>query len=148
MKRGISTLALLGMISLLFAGTALAAPGLWHNPDRDGHGLSISQPTDGGHAVIWYKYRLDGTATFLLAEPCPEFPCASELFEPSANYLGGELDRGEQVGLIDIDIAEGDRLRVYFDLRAWTWPRCEGVSAYGVVWRECAGWITFHRLAD
>ena len=136
------------LAGLCLVGSALAEPGLWHNPERDGHGISISQPGDGGHAVLWYKYRTDGTAAFLMAEPCPAFPCASPLFEPTARYLGGELDLGEPVGLIEIDAAAENRMRVYFDLREWTWPRCEGVSAGGVVWRECAGWITFHRLAD
>ena len=143
-----SRLVIVFAIGLLLAIPAQAAPGLWHNPDRDGHGLSISQPTAGGHAVIWYLYRPDGTAAFLLAEPCREFPCASALFEPSAGYMGGNLDAGDPVGLLEIGTAQNNRLRVYFDLIPWTWPRCEGVSAGGFLWRECAGWITFHRLAE
>ena len=136
---------LIGLL-LLLPSVVFAAPGLWFEPAREGHGLSISAPTSGGHAVIWYLYREDGSAAFLLGGPCREFPCVTELFEPKARYMGGELDLGPPVGTLEIGEAKGDRMRVDFNLTAWTWPRCKGVSAMGYLWRECAGTITMHRL--
>ena len=67
LRAHISALAT-ALLLLGCAQTASAAPGLYHQPARDGHGLSISQPTEAGHSVIWYLYREDGSATFLIAD--------------------------------------------------------------------------------
>ena len=144
MKTGIRIAAL--AVALILIGSASAAPGLYHQPARDGHGLSISQPTEAGHSVIWYLYREDGTATFLIADPCPEFPCVTPLYEPTANFMGGNLSLGEPVG--DIEIGTGDPLPVRFDLRAWRPETCEDITPGGIIFRQCAGRIDFTRLAD
>ena len=136
---------LIALAVALLASSAIAAPGLYHQPARDGHGLSISQPTEAGHSVIWYLYREDGTATFLVADPCPEFPCVTPLYEPTAHFMGSGLDLGDPVG--DIEIGRGDPLPVRFDLREWRPDECFGLSPGGVLWRECAGRLVLERLA-
>ena len=134
-------------VALILIGSASAAPGLYHQPARDGHGLSISQPTEAaGHSVIWYLYREDGTATFLIADPCESFPCVSALYEPTANFMGGNLSLNDPVG--DIEIGVGDPLPVRFDLREWRPEECYGISPGGVLFRQCGGRIDFTRLAD
>ena len=136
------------VLALILIGSASAAPGLYHQPARDGHGLSISQPTEAGHSVIWYLYREDGTATFLIADPCESFPCVSALYEPTANFMGGGLDLGEPVGDIEIGQYNGVTLPVRFDLREWRPEECFGISPGGVLFRQCGGRIDFTRLAD
>lgn len=129
----------------LVAGSVFAAPGLWYEPDRDGHGISITQ-SEGGFAVIWYLYRDDGQPTFLIADPCPEFPCVSALYEPSARFMGGDLELGEPVG--DIEIGTGEPLVVRYDLREWRPETCLGISPGGVLFRECGGRLDLVRLAE
>ena len=136
---------ILALVLVFLAVSASAGPGLWYEPGRDGHGLTISQPTSGGHAVIWYLYREDGSATFLIADSCPEFPCVTPLYEPSAHFMGGGLNLGDPVG--DIEIGVGDPLPVRFDLREWRPEECFGISPGGVLFRQCAGRIQFELLA-
>ena len=130
--------------SLLLASSAIAAPGLWHDPDRPGHGISISQPTEGGHAVLWYLPTRAGETAYLIADPCEAFPCVSALYAPTARWLGGGLELGDPVG--EIEIGVGDPLPVRYDLRAWDVESCAGISAGGVLWRECAGRLELERL--
>ena len=135
------------MLALVFLSASLsAAPGLWFEPARDGHGLSISQPTDGRHAVLWYLYTRDGAPTWVIAEPCPSFPCVTPLFAPTANWLGGGFELGDEIGSLEIR-ADGDNLRASFDLRGLSPEQCDtGIG--GLLLYECVGTITFVRLAD
>lgn len=131
------------------AQTASAAPGHWYEPERNGHGLQIDQNAHGfGHAVTWYLYREDGTTAFLIGgSNCDSFPCVLTLHEPTARYMGGNLDLGPAVGEIEIGVA-GDTLPVRFDLRAWQPERCTDISPGGVIFRECAGKIDFTLLTE
>ena len=43
------------------------APGLYYNPSRSGHGVSISQ-ADGQQMLFWYTYLEDGTPTWYQAQ--------------------------------------------------------------------------------
>lgn len=138
---------ILVLLAFLATPVAFAGPGLWSQPDRDGHGLSISQASSGGHAVIWYRHRVDGSSAFLLAEPCQTFPCATILYEPSARWGGGDLDLGDPVGSLEI-FPDGDQIRVIYDIRAWNVERCENISPGGALFRECAGSIRLTKLAD
>lgn len=130
-------------VLILAPALALAGPGLWYEPSREGHGITISK-SDGGFGVIWWLYNRDRTATFLLAEPCPELPCATALFLPSANWLGGDLDMGDEIGSIEIQ-PQGDALRVVYDLTGLSPDECQG-SPGGLLFAECFGTITFERL--
>ena len=132
-------------VLLLIPALAFGAPGLWFDPGRPGHGLTISQPTDGGHAVLWYLPRRDGSAAYLLGMPCRDFPCVTTLHEPTAAWLGGGLELGEPVG--ELEIGVGDPLPLRYDLRDWSGEVCEGISPGGVLWRECAGRLELERLA-
>ena len=134
----------LTLASLLLASSAFSAPGLWFDPDRPGHGISISQPTEGGHAVIWYLPTRAGETAYLIADPCADFPCVSALYSPVASWLGGDLDLGEPVG--EIEIGVGDPLPVRFDLRSFDPDRCSGTPG-GVIFLECAGRLELERLA-
>ena len=137
---------LIALAGLVLAASAFAAPGLWYDPDRPGHGISISQVTEGGHAVIWYLPDQNGDAAYLIADPCETFPCVSALYSPTAGWLGGNADLGEPVG--EIEVGVGDPLPVRYDLRAWATDRCSDISAGGVLWRECAGRLELEKLAD
>lgn len=138
----------------LLAGTAFSAPGHWYTPDRDGLGLQIDQNFHGfGHAVTWYLYREDGSGAFLVGgETCPYFPCVVELHEPTANYMGGGLELGPAIGILEIGIATEGVLQVDYDLRAWLAAqgsdRCENISVGGILFRECAGKIDLQLLTD
>lgn len=51
--------------------TPTVAPGQYFNPQRSGHGLSISQAA-GQQLVFWYSYLDDGTPTWYIAQaPAP-----------------------------------------------------------------------------
>ena len=132
---------------LLTPTLALAGPGIWHQPDRDGHGIVISQPSEAGSAVLWFLYTRDGSATFLIGEPCPEFPCVTPLFQPSAGWLGGGLELGDEVGSVELS-ASGEQLRVVFDLRGLSPDECAGITPGGLLFRECVGTLTLERLTD
>ena len=136
---------LIALAGLVLAASAFAAPGLWYAPDRPGHGISISQPTEGGYAVLWYLPTRSGVAAYLIADPCPDFPCVSALYSPAARWLGGGLNMGEPVG--EIEIGVGEPLPVRYDLRAWDVETCTGISPGGVLFRECAGRLELERLA-
>lgn len=123
----------------LFAGSVFAAPGHWYEPNRSGHGLQIDEATSGGHAVIWYLYTPSGEPTFLAGEPCQSFPCVTVLYSPTARYMGGDPELGPPVGELEIGTAEGETLRIRYDVRSWVFPRCEGSTPGGVLLDECAG---------
>jgi len=138
------------LAALLFIpALAFAAPGHWYEPARDGHGLQINRDGGFGSAVTWYLYRPDGTTAFLIGgETCFEFPCVVELYEPTARYMGGDLDLGQPVGILEIGDVEGDTLPVRYDVRAWQTERCSNISAGGVLFRECAGRLDLKLLAE
>ncbi len=47
--------------------TPTLAPGLYYNPQRSGHGVSLSQ-AGGQQMLFWYTYLEDGTPTWYLAQ--------------------------------------------------------------------------------
>ena len=134
-------------VLLLIPALAFGAPGLWFDPARPGHGLSISQPTEGRHAVLWHLYTRDGAPTWVIAEPCSSFPCVTPLFAPTANWLGGGFELGDEIGSLELR-PDGDNLRAVFDLRGLSPDECAGITPGGLLFRECVGTITFVRLAD
>jgi len=134
------------LIAIFLAGSAIGAPGHWYQPERNGHGLQINRDSGFGSAVTWYVYRPDGSTAFLVGDSnCEAFPCVLTLHEPTAQYMGGSLELGPEIGEIEIGVA-GDTLPVRFDLRAWLPERCTDISPGGVLFRECAGKIDFQLL--
>lgn len=135
---------------LLFFLPALAfanPAGLWYNPERDGLGLWLTQDMGGGHWVQWQLYRRDGsTAVVVGAEGCTEFPCVVPLHEPRAQWLGGNLDFGAPVGMLELHVTENG-LRLEFDLRQFDPANCVGVSPGGVIFNKCIGTLELELLA-
>ena len=138
------------MLALVFLSTSLsAAPGLWFEPARDGHGLTISRDSGFGSAVIWYGYTPEGEAVFLIGgKNCTAFPCVIAMHQPSASWMGGQLDIGPPVGEMEIGIFDGAALPVRYDFRAWQPELCSDISPGGVIFRRCAGRIDFELLAQ
>jgi hypothetical protein len=62
--------------------------------------------------------------------------------------MGGNLDLGPAIGEIEIGQYHGQTLPVRYDLRSWTWPRCEGSSPGGLIFDRCVGRIEFELLAQ
>ena len=56
-----------GVINGVGRATPTIAPGQYYNPQRSGHGLSISRAA-GQQLVIWYSYLDDGTPTWYIAQ--------------------------------------------------------------------------------
>lgn len=143
----VCAIILIAVVAL--TGSAVAAPGTWYNPDRDGHGVQINRDSGFGHGVTWYLYRPDGTTSFLVAkEPCLGFPCVAELVEPTAGFMGGNLDLGETVGILEIGVAEGNALSVRYELSAWLLDQCDGLTPGGLIFRKCVGQIDMELLAE
>ena len=120
--------------------------GLWHDPASDGHGISITQGSES-YAVIWYLYTRSGDATFVIAEPCEGFPCVSALFQPTASWLGGNLELNDPIGSIELS-QKGDKLNAVFDLRGLDPASCFNVSPGGLLFNRCVGTINFTKLSE
>lgn len=145
---GVLSLPFMALSGSVGASEGFDYAGLWYQPDRPGTGILITPDMGAGHGVIWYLHRRDGTSAFIVGgENCTSFPCVVTLKEPTANWLGGNLDLGEPVGNVDFSEWDG-RLRVNFDLRELSPEICEGISIGGILLRECAGTKFFSRLAD
>lgn len=137
---------LIALAAALLAVSAVAAPGMYHDPARDGYGLSIGTGATG-YPVYWYLYRPDGSSAMLVGgELCEAFPCVLALHEPTAQWMGGDPDLGPEVG--EIEIGVGNPLPVRYDLRVWQPERCIGISPGGTIFRECAGRLELHLLHD
>jgi len=131
----------LPFVVFLFSSTlAVAAPGLYHNPDRDGHGLLLTADTGFGNAVIWYLYRRDRSSAVLIgADNCTEYPCVTALHEPRGPWMGGDFDLGDPVGSVEITLLSENTIKVSYDLRAFDPEKCIGVTPGGVIFNECVG---------
>lgn len=42
--------------------------GLWHNPERNGHGLALRRITGHDYTAIWYTFRANGTPTWYFTD--------------------------------------------------------------------------------
>jgi len=136
------------IIGLIAAGSsiALAEPGLYYDADNPGHGLTITQDTGEGHAVIWYLYREDGSSAFLTGlENCSEFPCVIPLVEPQAVTAFQFYDLGEPVGVLELTKTDGG-FEAKYDLRPFL--NCIGQSSGGTIFRRCIGTINLSKLAE
>ena len=141
------TQIILGGLLMAASFYVAAEPGHWFDAQNPGHGVQINQDSGFGHAFTWYLYRPNGTAAFLAAdENCAEFPCVLALYEPTASYMGGDLVLGPPVGSVELTPTAGG-LRLDYDLRAWDWERCAGVSPGGAILNQCVGTINLTRLA-
>lgn len=49
-------------------GSVQPRPGLFFNPQRNGHGFNLNQSADGQLIIEWYTYLEDGTPTWYLAQ--------------------------------------------------------------------------------
>lgn len=140
---------ILGLVlSLLLPTTLLASPGLWHDPENDGHGVYISRDTGAGHAVIWYLYDDYGRPSWLISgENCQEFPCQVPLHSPSANWMGGDLDLNAPVGSLTLGPA-GEKLAVEYEVIRWVPELCGNVSPGGLIFLGCVGKFELTLLAE
>ena len=128
---------------------ASAAPGHWYEPARSGYGIQIDQDTGFGSAVTFYLYRRDGSTAFLVGgENCESFPCVLTLHEPSADFMGGELELGPEIGEIELGEYDGAILPMRYDLRVWLGEFCQDISPGGVIFRQCAGQRDLQLLAE
>lgn len=146
---------LIAALLLIFSTTALAGPGLWHDPEHPGHGITITQDSGFGHGVIWFLHRVDGSSAFLIAgENCEEFPCVTPLHEPTAAWMGGatsqpgvDFDLRDPVGSLELRQREDGRLTAKFDLYYWR-EDCIGLGPGGAIFRACVGTLTLELLAE
>ena len=137
------------LASLFLAGSVLAAPGHWYEPAEPGYGVQINQDGGFGYAVTFYLYRTDGSTAFLIgAETCEEFPCVVALLEPTADFMGGNLDVGNALGELEIGVFDGEVLPIRFDLRVWLGEYCENISVGGIIFRQCAGQRNLRLLTE
>ena len=136
------------ILAILFIpALALANPaGLWYSPQRDGAGLWLTADTGEGHWVQWQVYRRDRSSAVLTGDRnCTEFPCVIALHEPSAPWLGGDVDLGEPVGSAEIHITDSG-LRLVYDVRAWDLENCSGTPG-GIILAQCIGTVDMVLLA-
>lgn len=141
--------ATVSLAATLLFSAAIAAPGHWYEPGREGHGLQINRDTGFGNALTWYIYRPDGSTAFLVSgENCESFPCVVTLHEPTANFMGGQPFLGPEIGIIEIGQYHGQTLPVRYDLRAWRPDQCLHTGPGGALFNQCFGQIDFELLAE
>ena len=128
------------VIGALSAGSVVAAaePGLYYNPEKPGHGVYVTQDSGFGSAVVWYLYRQDGSSAVLIsAENCDSFPCAVELLEPSAKFMGGGLEL-TPAGVLEIAFTD-EGAEIEWELYTWPGAECDGLSPGGLIFYSCIG---------
>lgn len=134
---------------LLFPSLALGQSGHWFDASHPGHGIQINRDSGFGYAVTWYLYRKDGTTAFLTGETtCEEFPCVIALVEPSASFMGGNLELGDPVGTLELTLTGDGNLDAQYDLISWLKADCAGILVGGLLFRKCIGTIELEKLAD
>ena len=135
------------IIGLLIAGSsiALAGSGWWYDSDNPGHGLTISQDGGHGHGVIWYLYRADGSAGFVVGvENCQDFPCVVTLAEPVSAGAFGQTQL-KTVGWLELTPTDSG-LKATYDLVDFL--DCRELSPGGIIFRKCIGTINLKKLAQ
>lgn len=90
-----------------------AAPGLWFNPARSGHGLDLEY-AEGQMAVTWYTYEAEGEPIWYQAVAPPAADWRAELrrFQRAAN---GTIS-AEQIGEVRLQVQDAERLRFEYTL--------------------------------
>jgi hypothetical protein len=139
------------LLAILAGSVHAVDPGLYHDPNQPGHGVSVSEAPDDFRVLTWYTHgplldadgdAIDPAQAWFISDnwqPGTEV----NLFRGSGYFPAQLFSLGDPVGTVRVT-EQDDRLRV--DYQVFDWPRgCDGTVQVGRPW--CSGTLFLSLLA-
>jgi len=150
----LALLILVSAVTSCFNEAEAVEPGQYGPADNSGHGVFINCNAADECAVFWFNHFGPGDNFWLMGVPNCErgsdTVCDVALTMPSASVFNGRpggVEVGPSVGTLELTPMEDGSLIADWNVIALRQDECLDITPGGMIFRECIGVQTWHKIA-